>query len=420
MIGNTNALGVTTITGGGGADKIYVENCLSLPVEAGRQVLVNMNLTDEDLMLSYSADGSSGYGMVLDNGVFARGDNIYRYQAGADSATVVGAVDLFVASNPYFYMNPNVHKLQVLYTTSDCVYEVSPNGSRKVGYFYLGDGLCICESKVYRCNVMEGKLKEELYQLPITFTIRNNFNGYAYFDKKLFVTNSTSIYQIDFSDLDNIHIIRSATGLGKVNYFHGFTGGDVGDYVFGRAGGALVMYRLTEDGFVLLSEDDGLPECLCGVTLAMDGNTLFYNQVTNVLTFLQSTLRFKAFSFNPETKTFTEIGLNEEVATVTSYQNRAWAILSISPDRNLISKCYESTRYQTAMCVYVNSNFDGKLKAYDSNSFNYRSNSLTGVLTGNVNEDGLVEVELIAPKEVNLTVEVLPEPDVFQIKGGIQ
>ncbi|MBO5038607.1 MAG: hypothetical protein J6C85_04040 [Alphaproteobacteria bacterium] len=251
MIGNTNALSVTT-TGGGGTNKIYVENCLSVPVEAGRQVLINMTLADEDLKLSYYTSGTDFYGLVLNNEIFTCGNNIRRYQAGSDETSIIGSVDAYCNRYVYNYVNPNTRKVQALELNSSDIYEVSLGGSRKVGYFYLGDGLCLCESKVYRCNAMEGKLGEEVYQLPIAFANRNNYNGYAYFDKKLFVTDSTSIYQIDFSDLNNITVIRSATGLGSVAYFHGFTGGDVGDYVIGRAGGSLVLYRLSENGFTLV------------------------------------------------------------------------------------------------------------------------------------------------------------------------
>lgn len=420
MIGNTNALGVTTTTGGSGANKIYVENCLSVPVEAGKQVLINTSLTDEDLELSYYSSGATFYGMVLNNGVFTCGYDIRRYQAGGTQADIVGGVDLYFDYRLYFYTNPNTKKVQTIELNSEQIYEVSSTGSRRVGYFYLGDGLCICESKVYRCNTMEGKLEEEIYQLPISFANRNNSNGYAYFNKKLFVTNTTSIYQIDFSDLNNIEIIRSATGLSAVDYFHGFTGGDVGDYVLGRAGGSLVMYRLSENGFTLVVEDDSSrPACLCGVALARDGTTLFYNHITNVLTLLESTLRFRAFSFNKETKTFTEIILPDKVAKITPYNNRRWGFLSISPDGNLITKCYQSAQYQTVMFAYINSCFDGKLKAYDSDSFSYRSNSLTGFLTGNVDEEGRVEVEVLVPQKFNLSVEALPDPDVFEIKGGV-
>ena len=154
------------------------------------------------------------------------------------------------------------------------------------------------------------------------------------------------------------------------------------------------------------------------MTLAQYGNSLFYNAMTNVLTFLQSDLRFKAFSFNRETKNFTEIILPEEVATIAPYRY-AWGLLSISPDGNLMTKCYQSAQYQTAMFVYINASYDGKLKAYDNDSFGYRPNSLTGFLTGNVDEEGRVEVEVMAPQKVNLSIEVLPDPQVFEIKGDV-
>ena len=252
MIGNTNALSVQKTEGG--ANKIYVENCTTLPVESGRQVLLNMTLTDEDLTLSYYSSGTNYYGIVLNNEIFTCGGNIRRFQAGSGQADVIGGVDVYCNHSVYLYMNPNTKKLQTILLNSYNVIEVSPAGSRKVSYFYLGDGLCLYDGAVYRCNEMEGVLRDIVYKLPIAFSIRNNFQGYAYIDKNLFVTSTTSIYQIDLSDLNDIRVVRSATGLGSVNYFHGFTGIEVGDYVLGRSGGSLVMYRLTETGFELIEE----------------------------------------------------------------------------------------------------------------------------------------------------------------------
>ena len=109
-----------------------------------------------------------------------------------------------------------------------------------------------------------------------------------------------------------------------------------------------------------------------------------------------------AYKFNRETMSFEQLpykfDLTPNTANIFCYR------LSFSPDLSKAIITLRSTANDMRVTLYVLG--DTKWEIVDNQVFNYNSTtSYIGYATGNVDENGKVEVEMLLPDEVDIQVE---------------
>ena len=109
-----------------------------------------------------------------------------------------------------------------------------------------------------------------------------------------------------------------------------------------------------------------------------------------------------AYKFNRETMSFEQLPYKFDLTPNTA--NKFCYRLSLSPDLSKAIVTLRSTANDMRVTLYVLGNT--KWEIVDNQVFNYNSTtSYIGYATGNVDEDGKVEVEMLLPDEVDIQVE---------------
>ena len=155
------------------------------------------------------------------------------------------------------------------------------------------------------------------------------------------------------------------------------------------------VMSMSEDGVVLT------PKTIPQLAQFETTNCFFFFDPRNDVLTVGTRDNVYAFQFDKETKSFNEIGLSLELP---EKQENQYYHLFLSPDLSkAIVSVFNSSNYIITIKAYIMETV--ALNVYsDSASFYRGKTSFTGFATGNVDENGRVEVEMLLPEKIDLNI----------------
>jgi hypothetical protein len=420
-------------TGGGsasGGTKKFVTNSTTNTYNEGDRVLVNLGLhpkTD----LNYGKDLANTGTYPYDRGnVFTDNENAFVWFVDNGKRKYTFSNDQWTATDIKSWENP--------YTSGFILHKNGTVNMNSINAYTASGALlyntaCVPTTDDYRYL---GSYNGKDYAI---FTNGNKINNYVLSTN----TIDTSTTLLDMADNTTVAYLDDDTGVGfsistnkLVDFFYvndegtfsyfgartinipndtylvTFTGSGVGDYLlfatnwnnkYGNNNNTsgksyLIIYKIVENGTggrTIELATDVLKQFQTGDCLAQ------FDLRNDVLT-VGTRDNVYAYKFNRETMSFEQLPYKFDLTpnTLNTFCYR----LSFSPDLSKAIVTLRSTANDMRVTLYVLG--DTKWEIVDNQVFNYNSTtSYIGYATGNVDEDGKVEVEMLLPDEVDIQVE---------------
>lgn len=452
MFGKTNS--VMTGTGGsgnggggnGGSDTLWVENPSELEVSAGDKVLVNYVDVETSVKTkaTYSSNIYGSMAVSLPNKDIIRYNQYFKYDATTNSWT--GYTVTFPINDFTFvpFRQGNVVMARESYSEKYYYYDYSLGANGSLGLFYacflwtagagyFRTGYAIKSDSYYNINLYpwSGSYSYE--------SILTNSSSYKIFDvdttgmkkikwlnvigSKIFVCRDADTHIIDVTHFPNCtktvvtHDTSTAPSSSDI-YCIGCTGDNDGDYDLRWFSTTTISVMRKVNGTWIHSS---LP--LLNYRMYRAPTYEPQGKILTCVAYLGH--RVRMYKFNDVSKEFEEIVLPEEINTFFDnyifYTDMAYRPMVYYGEHigiSLDTRFSVNGSLQNAFIRALTQSKGGQWTLVNDSFENYYStHSLIGYATGEVDEDGRVEVSTLLAPEVSMTFNVTPEPTSVTYKG---
>lgn len=424
MKGNvTTASGSSTTNGT--LSTIHAKNTSGAEITKGDKVLVTIGSRAPEK--EFSKTSSTVYNhapLWYDNGTVQFGGGTQTSQSfvlNYDNETwnVTGAINIF--GDGFFHYEHGVLSLskniEEKTTSTDTIYTSYGKQTLNTYCIYLGkyNGIDY---------VYDRSDKIKTYDLETNTPIATVYEGdnasYSAFrdDNIICIADTTSVRFLEISADDTINLITQKT----VSSFRALyaTGLKTGDYIlttnYSWNDSTALGKNTTPSPLIIyqIGENYSLNKITIPCLEKFEHTTSIINYDTRTNLLCIGT-KNGIYLYKLTNNTWKEIPLNIDTSEMTpKYCLRG----ATSPDGTRLAVQYIDKNTGLNSIVYSLGTTENHIVT-NSSGYYSANNSFTGFATGNKTDDNSYEVETILPDQLTLTVNIIPEPETFEIHGGI-
>lgn len=431
MKGLTNAVIIQGSSGGG--DVVYAANDSAKEYSANDKVFLNFRGVEQEATQT-SEYSSQLYPYFIGTQAYLGGYDLYKevYDENAKSWTDVDLGYLLnnISGLQTFRDGTVVANIFNAFIRDDVDKMAIANG--QVNYvlrgIYLGNNLVLYSTSTENTFELReynpadntfgdtystfsglGYTYNALYDNGYLILIQNNsYPTFRFYD----ITNKSSPSLLNTQSLNGYLIIKGATGTNVGDFLFGTTDfNDSGYY----STGTLKIYQI--DSTPSLANPTDLPSDLQSL-IGVKANA-FYDVRTKILT-VGTHDKVYAWSFDETTKTFHSLNIDIDLSGITNMHTDGAYLLALSSDYKTAFVGYrrQSSSYVYPVIVRYKYTDATGWAIVDFNNVN--EGSITGIATGNKDDEENYEITTVLPQKLSYSVTVTPDPDTFTFTGEVQ
>ncbi len=397
----------STLSGG---DKIWVKKELGAPVNKGDKVFIRKNLYGDLVFIGTYLNPSTRISYCCDNGTvyaYGTGGSFIRYdiiEGTYTQGTIIGK-----GSTSFYFQRTKRYGDYIVFVEYSDVKKVAPMD------VIVGEtSIFEVQGKVLREDLILKYVSGGIYRL-IRFDIETNtygeelgvidFNNTSknVVDIKLdgnillLTTDVSSKYAFNFYDISDLYnpILIKSTDVSSKPKIYCATGLNVGDYIItGTTGDVVTLYDSMiyqiKENYSVGSANDINPEI---PRLLSNKPTICYNEENNILSVAHNFFKFENGGFNR---------VKIEYKSVSFHNTKYGVLYVVSNNLETSTRQFQNTASTPKLILdfYRRNELDANWTTSDV----YSSEVYTGLFTGETDEQGRVEVEILLPSKINITV----------------